>query len=378
MTEPQISSRKPPRRRWPWLFAALLPVALYAVIAEKRSWQPREKYLPTPSARQPFPYLLTGWKDETTLSVLEQLVNQGTSNGYKLIEWDVSTGAFNAIAKYKSPGACGGPIEMFSPQAQSGICSNNGGENTLVDLRRGSRAESIDLGEAKLVHLRGMELVDCKATRKAANTPEYLKIDFTEIPTVKVKRSVRVISPKGRWFSCVWDTGYQFFFSPPILSISATGHIGAVAAMEPKTNFHDQLLIFNARSGRHLHNINFVNESIGFLLCSDDGRKVATLSSTIIGKSIRTMRVWDVHSGTAMLTWTLPSCEGNFIMAFSPDAKWFAIMEGHNGHIWNLQTGQIKRTLKAHHKAQFLSFSPSGSTLAAFDGERTITLYRLK
>ena len=90
------------------------------------------------------------------------------------------------------------------------------------------------------------------------------------------------------------------------------------------------------------------------------------------------MRLWDVTSKRRGPRLELHSHTG--VSSFSPDGKRLATSYyGDEGiRLWDTRTGQLQRLIPGATKGYArLDFSPDGRTLAAFDGNNTVTLWRL-
>ncbi|MEN6523078.1 MAG: serine/threonine-protein kinase [Anaerolineaceae bacterium] len=105
---------------------------------------------------------------------------------------------------------------------------------------------------------------------------------------------------------------------------------------------------------------------------SPDGRTLAS------GARDRTIKLWDVNSGTVMRTLIGNSYSVYvYSVAFSPDGRTLASGSSDvTVEIWDVENGSLIRTLKGHIGSVFsVAFSPDGRTLASGSGDNTIKLW---
>lgn len=109
------------------------------------------------------------------------------------------------------------------------------------------------------------------------------------------------------------------------------------------------------------------------VLCSANGKYIADLSSPIGGDG--KAHVWDRATGRVLIEF---GNEGGIdAVAFSPDSK--SVLTGSldgEVHLWNIETGKMVQTFKAHSKEVFaLSFNSDGAYVFAGSVNGTITIW---
>lgn len=107
---------------------------------------------------------------------------------------------------------------------------------------------------------------------------------------------------------------------------------------------------------------------------SPDGSLLASCSGGLFNDADRTIRLWDVVTGTRLLQLNA----GARNLAFSPDGRLLASAGGYTDPsvmIWSLPESRLLRKLPT--QGSTVAFSPDGQTLAADGGGATLTLWRV-
>jgi WD40 repeat protein len=367
----QLVAMKPRSRKFClWLFATLLPLALWAAPQKHSTQQPRQLIFPVAKGKDQSKQLF-GWKDNSHLWLLAFPQEKLWPGTFTQREWNIQTGRLRFITRFKEPSNTGGStgkIELFSPKTQLATYSISDTEFFLVNLRT---HEWTELEFERPIRLRDRELVGCTDNALRNNKPDALSVAFTNLTSLKLIRTVGVNPPAGRAFSyCIGEKNYF----PPLIDVSENNNIGVVATALSGASGWDGLLIFNARSGKTLHHFIPKDQSVLGLLCSPDGNTVSAYGSTVY--------FWNSRSGKRISQQVSPSSEYWWKMAFSPNSKRFAALHGKTGFIWDVRTGQRLQTIYMQpspntYESLTLSFSPDSRTLAAFDQWRTLTLWRV-
>lgn len=173
-----------------------------------------------------------------------------------------------------------------------------------------------------------------------------LKVSSVVIPHTAIVTSV-LYSPDGRWLS--WSTGD-----------SRPGSKSGSVWISPADRLDEKREL--------LHDL----PSVECLAFRSDGRQLA------IGGFDGTVRLCDSESGELKATWTGQS---NSVLsaAYSPDDKILAVGTGRISdrtqpgemRFWNVETGQLLRTLNVRQSASCLSFLPGGMQMALSDWNRS-------
>ncbi len=104
---------------------------------------------------------------------------------------------------------------------------------------------------------------------------------------------------------------------------------------------------------------------------------VASLAQKSAQVSSSTLALWNLESGTRLVTLLKPGSSPAQAIAFSTDSKRIAaILANGQAQVWDTTTGKAQRSWKAHaDKPNALALSPNGQWLVSGSGDRTVKLW---
>ena len=132
-----------------------------------------------------------------------------------------------------------------------------------------------------------------------------------------------------------------------------------------------ELRFWDVKTRETLNTIAAHNKLVKRVAFSPSGKMVVSASSDY------TLRFWDVQTGEHLKT--IAPEKHIFSIAFSPDGQ--TIASSHLGeiHLWNVETGELRRTLTGHiGYVDTIAFSPEGKTLVSSGEDRTMIFWEVK
>jgi len=138
--------------------------------------------------------------------------------------------------------------------------------------------------------------------------------------------------------------------------------------------------IWDVESGKELHTITG-HDNFGGIAFSPDGTKIVTANNDVIedGGDIRIVsffRIWNVESGKELHQFTERSGSVGSIV-FSPDGKKIATTVGDSStRIRDAESGEVLQTLAG--VEDFIAFSPDGKIIASAGAEHTVIIWEVE
>ena len=140
--------------------------------------------------------------------------------------------------------------------------------------------------------------------------------------------------------------------------------------------------LWDAQTGELRRTLTGHKDAINSVAFSPDGKVLASGSGYIYAKDAsgsqdKTIRLWDVETGE--LRRTLPAQHKVLCVAFSPDGKVLAASyDDKIIHLWDMQMSTVRRTLEGHtDDVRSVAFSPDGRTLVSGSQDGTLLLWEL-
>ena len=138
-----------------------------------------------------------------------------------------------------------------------------------------------------------------------------------------------------------------------------------------------ELWVWDTTTGQRLQELEGHADEIKAVAFSADGRKVVS------GDDERVVKVWDVASGKATLSITLPEPKTEFSVVdgvtdvdFSPDGKNIIATDLRTIRSWDSSTGQEGITFAGHRdQVRSVAFGPDGRTLASGSNDGTVRIW---
>ncbi len=149
------------------------------------------------------------------------------------------------------------------------------------------------------------------------------------------------------------------------LAFSPSGEILVSGSRDGELRFWD------VKTGEILNTVAAHGKQVKKVAFSPAGKMVVSASSD------ETLRFWDVKTGEHLKT--IAPEKNIFSIAFSPDGQ--TIASSHLGeiHLWNVETGELQRTLTGHIGYVYtIAFSPNGKTFVSSGEDSTMIFWEVK
>jgi WD40 repeat protein len=360
-----------PRKFCLWLFAALLPLALFSVIREKQSWRPRE-ILCGPNDASVYDL---HWLSETHLWA------QVEGRKEKVAQiWDSQQRRLLSVQKPPQPYA----NWYFAPSFDGTLllCSQYGSQTQYLWDAATSKLRRLD--NFTVYRMSQNRLIGCSPLNQRPTGG--FTVTTRSLQTLQTLSSAEVRPPAGyELLSGTEGTDG----GPPSQWINLTpdGTLGAAALSRPVEGKNGQcaskVLIFDIRTGHHLHTLN-VGYGFGHIHSVRWAGDAHTLLVTYHKDNASQVPVatifqlWNAIEGRQLPNLgkgPVVNRDGSLSVAYRPNRANLS----YEIAVWDNQSGRCLRILpaKAHKSFNGTSLSPEGNTLAIANAN-TITLYRLK
>ena len=390
------------KQLWKWTILLALPLALFAIIRERRSWQPRtfqvepsqvaqwflqmafsadgKRLILRPLGPLKFLDIATGkiWPDvpqrttdfaneySAVLSPNEKTV-ASMANAGRLELWDVAHNKLKRTLSHPIPHELSTVCVAFSPDGQ-----------TLAE----SRGESGNYSR----HISGSILLWDTQTGKLKRT---LSSGGNTIIEILFALDGRTMIGSGLYAAQMWDvsSGKLRF------KVANDGLPGSVVALSNDgkllvSRLRGAIKLWNAQTGHLLRQFEGNEKSVKDVTFAPNGKTLAVLSngnripanvSVYPGVPINgEVRLWDIQSGTTKHILFNQNKAINSI-AFSPDGQIIAGDCDGEVDLWDTKSGKLsRRLLSSSVNLAALAFSPDGSTLATASESGIIKLWRIK
>ena len=403
---------------WPWAALSLLPLGLFAYIAERSSWRP--KSLSVASGAPAFQVRFA--PDGHTLAIV---YGQQSSNVSGRQSSNVS-GQHSSNSNFSD--GSGGKLELWDfpdLKLRQRIHSHNGNLAGIAFNRRGNyfvtahQDALTPLDKHGQQHNQHLIRLWNKKTGKLVRTitayvylyygHQVSRLDFwpdenqvifeTNTRIIKVplaSKNADKQSSEGLWWkwwgSADWEHNQIWYpsiardqkdqysrISPSVFSPDGSTYAGI-----KEDGQHYIAFLGNSQMGKKWHWLPAVVKgwSTAPWVFSKDGTLLAgtSFNSSTGPPPAVAVQIWDARSGRLLRSWPLPLKHQANDFVFAPDQKTLAIVEwGGAVTLWDVITGQLKRTLK-HSAKPVLSaaFSPDGRMLVSGSEDGSVKLWRIR
>ena len=282
--------------------------------------------------------------------------------------------AFSPDGKTLASGGAGGKVQLWD--AETGELRRTvDGHKFWVQMAAfspdGRTLATATPSDVKLWDARTGELKRTLGEQDSGNS--WQKITFTP--------DGKRIAIVGLWRISFWDveTGENTRNLDDRAGFAVYSPDGKTLACLPR-NFWNQISLLDAETGELKQKIvkeGVAEVSFRAVAFSPDGKTLVSMGGEA-GVKEEVLKVWDVETGKSKLTLhTNAQGPGDLnSISFSPDGKHVAAAGiDKDIYVWDVQTGELKQTLKDTDAVNAVAFSPDGRTLASGNTYRQVKLW---
>ena len=359
MNAPQNS--KSNRRRYLWLFAALLPCVLFGVIKWVESQQPLTLFI---GAHDVFDDIAFYWMPNS--KQIWVLQDDPKTHVHWGEVWDVKTR--RVIQTYIPPKLWN--QQTLLPSLNSPLVLGHSYSNWPNHLWNTKTNSYTNIGSFYPLAFHGKYLIGQDWVN------HELALVWCNIKTKRIDHVTHFPIPKG----------YDDYFAGhcgdfgPFLAISSDGKIGFLgifktASDDPEFQKINQILVFDAWTGKRKSLLKFSTEGVGLIegdcfQSAQNGRLLLVFDHSDNPTSY--LRLWDVKSGRKIRAWpctdwrAVISSDGNWL-AYSIEAKAMTKVR-----LRSTKAGALPHDFSIPKPVKQLTFSPDSHKLAAMFEDRII------
>lgn len=347
-------------RRYLWLFAVLLPCALFGVVKENNSWRP--KVIPLPQSDG----LEISWSPDNNLAI-------AFANGEVEVFDTVSQ---SALYHFLPRVTISSPCQLrFSPDG-SQLAYADFDEIELWNFQDHQLSRRIPGRLA--VGFQGLAIkgIEFTYTKSEAYLTSWNTQTGKKINSIDFVKNSRCAPDDINWSYSYLSISPDAHYLATVLSLNTDPENKRV---KPESG---GLEVFDTRNGRLIKQLLSPDIRAGLPFFSADSRRLAVLTDVNTAGQPKNgnqlIYIWDVSSDFQPLLKL--KCRITSDIKFSPDGTWLAIADSraHSIRISVINTGKTLRFIENKIPITCIDFSPDGRTLAVLGDNGTLTLWRLK
>ncbi len=369
-----------PKSRYLWLFAALLPCALFGVVKQENSWRPKTLRLGAGYSA----FQVTFSFDSQRLAVAYD--NTKASGGPdKLLCWDVASR--QPLWNFSTDNGQIASI-AFLPDSHDVISLYWG-----VDYTGAYKKYPSSYGGAwTVMHFHKSSNGRLKRTLRVSGAESHVRYlcNWPNKTTMFHINDDLLLTDMRTGKTHAWRLNKDALKSYPgsglitdPFALSPDGSTIALMLSSGQKRPQDSIALLDSRTHRIKRLLAYeanVYAYDGFTFSPNSRLLAMTIESSSSASISYYLQVCDVRTAKTH-RWLLGNQLGIQALAFSPDNQTIAIAGGANSiALWNASNGTLLRTVEPLKTAAVfsLAFSPNGTTLASGFSDGTVKLYRVK